>query len=42
MMTVKPLAGIVAGVMLAALLAPVPSTALVPRTVLVEETGWAT
>lgn len=41
-MTVKPLAGIVAGVLLAAMMAPMPATALVPQTILVEETGWMT
>lgn len=41
-MTLKPLAGIVAGVLLAATMAPVPASALVPQTILVEETGWAT
>ena len=41
-MSVKPLVGVAVGVLLAAVLAPAPSTALVPRTVLVEETGWMT
>ena len=41
-MTLKPLAGVAVGLFLAALLAPAPATAMVPRTVLVEETGWQT
>lgn len=41
-MTLKSIAGIVAGVLLAAMMAPMPADALVPQTILVEETGWAT
>jgi len=39
-MPLKPLAGIAAGVMLVAMMAPMSASALVPQTILVEETGW--
>jgi len=36
----KPLAGVVTLIAVASFLVPVPATSTVPRTVLVEETGW--
>lgn len=41
-MTLKPLAAVAVLLSLATLFAPVPVSAGVQRTVLVEETGWAT
>lgn len=39
-MNLKPILGIAALAVVAMTLQPAPSTALVNRTVLVEETGW--
>jgi hypothetical protein len=41
-MTMKPLAGLAIVGLLATLFAPVAGFASVPRTTLVEETGWQT
>ena len=41
-MASKPLAGVVALLAMASLFLPAPAISTVPRTVLVEETGWAT